>query len=84
MRLLRPRGRVGKSLGVRLHRGCRLSKKCCLCFRYLRCFYFGLLTVSNIHEQEERHPVTVMEYVAEMIGYMFGIFVLAVVIGEVL
>ncbi len=57
--------------------------ECCLCCRYLRCFYFGLLTVSNIHEQEVRQPVTSVEYVAEMIGYMFGVFVLAVVIGEV-
>ena len=54
-----------------------------LSHRYLRCFYIALLTVSNIHEQELRAATTKVEYVAEILGYMIGLFVLAVIIGEV-
>ena len=51
---------------------------------YLRCFYIGLLLVSNIHEQEERNATNTVEFVAEIVGYMLGVFTLAVIIGEVL
>lgn len=51
--------------------------------RYMRCFYFALLTVSNIHELEERNPSTTIEYVSEIVGYLFGLFILAVIIVEV-
>ncbi len=52
-------------------------------YSYLRSFYWALLTVSTIHEKEENDPETNIEYVVEVVGYLFGIFVLAVIIGEV-
>ena len=56
---------------------------CLYLHRYLRCFYWALLTVSTIHELEENNPSTNLEFAVEMIGYLFGVFVLAVIIGEV-
>ena len=50
---------------------------------YIRCFYWAVLTVSGIHDLEERNPTTTIEYTVEMLGYLLGIFIIAVFIGEV-
>ena len=50
---------------------------------YIRCFYWAVLTVSGIHDLEERNPTTTVEYTVEMLGYLLGIFIIAVFIGEV-
>ena len=50
---------------------------------YIRCFYWAVLTVSGIRDLEERNPTTTVEYTVEMLGYLIGIFIIAVFIGEV-
>lgn len=53
------------------------------CHRYLRCFYWGLQTVSTTHDREQTDPTNNIEFVAETLGYLIGVFALAVIIGEV-
>ena len=50
---------------------------------YIRCFYWATLAVATIHELEGQNPETTLEYVVELAGYLFGVFVIAVIIGEV-
>ena len=50
---------------------------------YVHCFYWATLTVTAIHDLEERNPTTTIEYTVEMLGYLLGIFIIAIFIGEV-
>ena len=50
---------------------------------YLRCFYWAVRTVSTIHELEENNPTNTLEFTVEMFAYLGGVFVIAVIIGEV-
>ena len=39
--------------------------------------------MATIHNLEERNPSTSIEYAVELFGYLLGVFILAVLIGEV-
>ena len=52
-------------------------------YSYLHSFYWAFLTVAAIHNIEPHKPVNTVEYIVELLGYLSGTIIIAVIISEV-
>ena len=52
-------------------------------YSYLHSFYWAFLTVATIHSIEPHKPVNTVEYIVELLGYLSGTIIIAVIISEV-
>ncbi|XP_064405608.1 cyclic nucleotide-gated cation channel beta-1-like isoform X3 [Halichondria panicea] len=50
---------------------------------YLRCFYWATVTVVTSHNLDRGPPSNAVEYIGEMVAYLIGVFILALIIGEI-
>lgn len=50
---------------------------------YLRCFYWALMTLGTIHDLNKRIPNNNIQYALSVFGFLLGVFILAIIIGEV-
>ena len=50
---------------------------------YLRCFYWAIQTIATTHNLDRGGPITNLEYKIDLLGYLFSVFVLAIIFGEV-
>ena len=50
--------------------------------RYIHCFYWATLTLSVINDNLPS-PTNTLEFAFTSVNYLFGVFVVAIIIGEV-
>lgn len=50
--------------------------------QYIHCFYWATLTLSVINDNLEA-PINTFEHAFTAVNYLFGVFVVAIIIGEV-
>lgn len=55
---------------------------CSLLSRYVHCFYWATLTLSVINDNLPS-PTNTLEFAFTAVNYLFGVFVVAIIIGEV-
>ena len=55
---------------------------CSLVSRYVHCFYWATLTLSVINDNLPL-PTNTLEFAFTAVNYLFGVFVVAIIIGEV-
>lgn len=55
---------------------------CSVISQYIHCFYWATLTLSVINDNLEA-PIKTYEHAFTSVNYLFGVFVVAIIIGEV-
>jgi len=49
----------------------------------LRCFYWATVTIVTSHNLDRTTPNNPVEFAVEMLSYLIGVFMLALIIGKV-